>query len=654
MNFAQIGINDVFKRLTSSIYIHSATENFVDMSEAYLTKINNIDKKEYSSEAVRSELASSYQMLKGQIDTITALCNDFYRKLGITATDSYSFGKDGPPMPHLDGAKEFQRRFLMNKGSNNSYTQRILNVMNTEQYQKECIRRMRSQRNNLSNSPILKSQEFKDLMEVLGSQLGLGTKDIWRIPANITEQVVEDSVNALLNTTTSTSKRGVKSTRVRFKKSVSNNINKIIKSNDAISDLFTDKGRGLNLNTNAGVKRAVELFKGYFSRKSVSSFANIMWDVLVSMDSGASQLIKKTDFLTFFSDELANYGNIDFMTNIPAFTGMQSEQPFVFAMNLDLDQIFNKNNLNKMTVKTLGQTQETRKFRAGPDLTAQSGADFVFEVKDENGKTTQQFRIQSKNSFKDTDYLDIRMNDEIKLDTYARRILSDEESRNLEYFLLNRAFLSEYGMVSGHQQKYDEIIHTSGSNTWDLYKNHWLEHSLEDYVAYFLNETIAYLIAGKVYNEGKGWNANTQNLFFIFKGKYLIPVSLFLHSALYLIWELFCSSKEARDLSRKSGGGGSASTIGRLTYKKELKKLHASANIAKKMRYDKFYYLNHRLEPQYQEDHDSMYGSVFKERYPENLVSIGSAVGHQFLKEAAFPKINFKMRLQRINDLLRI
>lgn len=638
---------DVFNRLSSNVYLHSATENFIETSRQYLVQngqgisINTIAK-----------LQEAQDILEKQIDRITFLCNDFYRLLGLTGQDTYNILDEEIDFS-LNGAKEFQRRFLMNKDNSiNSMSSMLLNIINSKKYQNECIKRAKALKNERYNKAISKSKEFVDLMELLSNHLADSVQSIWKGVSNITGEIVENSINSLLKRTKTETKRGA-IVRLRLKKTVSGNVEKLLRSatvSDDIKALFTDNGIRLNLNTNQGVKKAIENFRGYFLRVSLDEFTSIMWDVLIQQDKNMEKVINEIDFKNFFGNELSAYGNVDFTTNISAFSGMRLEQPFIFGMNIELDKIFSQNSLQKMTVRGMGQQQETKKYRDGTFFTSMSGSDFIFELKDKEGKILKSFRIQAKNTISEKDFVSIKLNDKIKLKTYANRILSPNEAGILEYFVLNKAFLSQYGMVRGNETHYDEQIHHSGSFDQELYKVQD-NRVLESYIFFFLNQTIAYLIGGKVYeevNDKNYWNQETQNLFFIFKGQYLIPVSLFLYSAYRLIGELKKRVFDQKMDSKLHING----TIGELTYSKNLESLQAGSSFAKQLRLDKFYYLNHRTDLKYQEDHGN--GVIYTNRYPDNLVSIGSAAGQQLLQNASFPRINFTMHLQEINKLLAL
>lgn len=638
---------DVFNRLSSGVYLHSATENFIEVSRQYMSQ----SKQEKSVNAI-SELQQAQDLLEKQIDRITFLCNDFYRLLGLTREDSYNASGEDINFS-LNGAREFQQRFLINKtGTASSASTILLQAMNSKKYQNECIKRAKSLKDQKYNRSISKSKEFIDLMQILSMHLADSVQSVWRNVGDITGEVVENSIESLLKRTETKTKRGT-TTHLRLKKTVSGNLKKLLGSSsisDEIKAIFTDGSRGLNLNTNQGVKKAIDNFKGYFLKVSLSEFVDIMWEVLTQQEPQITNIISESNFKSFFIDELSSYGNIDFTTNIPAFSGMQLEQPFIFGMNLELNKIFSKSNLWNMTIRGLGQQQETKTYRDESVSTSMSGSDFIFELKDKTGKTIKSFRIQAKNSLQDQDFISIRLNDKIKLKTYANRILSPNEASILEYFVLNKAFLSQYGMVRGNETRYDEQIHHGGSFEQELYKVQ--DHkALESYIFFFLNQTIAYLIGGKVYEETNNksyWNQETQNLFFIFKGQYLIPVSLFLYSAYRLIGELKKRVFDQKMDSKLHING----TIGELTYSKNLESLQAGSTFAKQLRLDKFYYLNHRTDLKYQEDHGN--GAIYTKRYPDNLVSIGSAAGQQLLQNASFPRINFTMHLQEINKLLAL
>jgi hypothetical protein len=60
----------------------------------------------------------------------------------------------------------------MKKESGQSMTQKLLNIINTPAYQKECIKRAKAILDKRQTQSISDSKAFLDLMNTIGSRLG--------------------------------------------------------------------------------------------------------------------------------------------------------------------------------------------------------------------------------------------------------------------------------------------------------------------------------------------------------------------------------------------------------------------------------------------------------------------------------------------------
>lgn len=632
------------------MYIHSSPVNFAYVAGSMYNQ-RVYDGNELT--AVKNELDDAEKILRSQIDKITQLSNEFYTDLQLNAYDSYSIAADGEISFHLNGAKEFERRYLTLNSNNvgNSITQKLLSIMNTKDYQNECIRTIKAIFDGRGGKLTpQKSQEFKDLINIIGQSLGKKfLKGINNLP-EITFKEVQKALSKMMEV----SKRARKSSsNTIFKVEVQKDIFSNLEVNNTIKEIFVDKNGDLfKLSTIEGAQKAKEKFEDYFKGMGIKNTVDVLWDVLIKKDQSIKGLINENDFKAFFITELQGYGNVSFTTGGSHFVGMQGEQPFIFGMTIDLDKLF-KNSLTPVKIRGLGQQFETKTFADNSSGTYMSGSDFIFDTYDANGNIKKSYRIQAKNSFEESNFLNVRLQDKIKLQTYVDRIFEQDsqEKKNLfEYLLLNRAFLTQYGLAPGHWQKYDSSIQLVNNKAEMNYKQD-LHKELESYILFFLNETLAYLIGGKVYEAAKyNWNLDKQNLFFIYKGKYLIPVSLFLYSAYRLI--AFLKSELKVPVNLKNGIHITG-TIGELTYSSKLEGVNVGMAFARKLRSDKYYYLNHRTDLIFEEDHGL--GTIFDSgyRYPENLVEIGHQAGEQLLEQASFPKINFRMHLQEIDKFLK-
>ena len=126
--------------------------------------------------------------------------------------------------------------------------------------------------------------------------------------------------------------------------------------------------------------------------------------------------------------------------------------------------------------------------------------------------------------------------------------------------VLNRAYLNQYGSY-GLTEDVGNHLYKKSDSLIDLY------------IEYFLNETLAYLVAGKITKSAGTTNKNyysKANVLFLYKGKFLIPTSIFLYSAYELISQLI--EKDPRELDN------AAATFGFLNVSQELK----GVNVGKK------------------------------------------------------------------------
>lgn len=134
------------------------------------------------------------------------------------------------------------------------------------------------------------------------------------------------------------------------------------------------------------------------------------------------------------------------------------------------------------------------------------------------------YKIQLKNSFYQSNYMNIKIQDTIKFSTLLEEIAKTELgiSRELNYLLTNTIYLIKYGL--NQKGESSSLLINSIPNTKEFIKN-------------VLNEIIFVFLGNSFYKELSTEVHVSQlgNLFFIYKGIYLIPISAFIQSAISLI-----------------------------------------------------------------------------------------------------------------------
>lgn len=162
--------------------------------------------------------------------------------------------------------------------------------------------------------------------------------------------------------------------------------------------------------------------------------------------------------------------------------------------------------------KNIGNIKDEKGRKTGSDLII-------------TGKSGREYKIQLKNSFSTSPFMNIKLQDSIKLETFLQKLDSSQQNE-IGYLLANILYLKEYGLNQNGKPRPLKINTVAKTR---------------DYIKVLLNEVI-YTFLGQEYidtadEEIKNNTSNIGNLFFIYQGRYLIPISAFLDNAIKIIEE---------------------------------------------------------------------------------------------------------------------
>lgn len=158
----------------------------------------------------------------------------------------------------------------------------------------------------------------------------------------------------------------------------------------------------------------------------------------------------------------------------------------------------------------------------------QSKSDLAIHV---NGKT---YKIQLKNSFKDN-AMNVKIREGISYQQFIQEVRDlsglssvDEVLDELEYLIVNTIYLQHYGIET-----------SGGTHLAGMEKG--ARDNIFAYTKLLLN-AIVYTFLGQDYQEAMKENVNASNLgnlFYIYKGKYLIPISAYIDNAIKILKDGF-------------------------------------------------------------------------------------------------------------------
>lgn len=143
-------------------------------------------------------------------------------------------------------------------------------------------------------------------------------------------------------------------------------------------------------------------------------------------------------------------------------------------------------------------------------------ADLKVAISQKSGK---EFLIQLKNSLNDSPFGNIKIQDNLNYQTLSNRVgeYNSDIQNEMDYLVGNIVFLRSYGLNKEGQQKNLSLRNVDGAS---------------DFLKYIFNSILATFLSEEITSEGLGEiQIEPKNNFFIYKGKYLIPMSSFFKSA---------------------------------------------------------------------------------------------------------------------------
>jgi len=568
------------------------------------------------------------------VKAITDRTNQFYEDMGLLGRDRVDI-KDEGLLIDLSGAREFEKKYLMgnaNGGANiKDRTGEITDIMVSIEYQQEVYKRLKA--NTTINMEVEKiaTDFFND---VAGRNLDSAAVK------SLTKALQNGTFNALsgvdiLFSTKGNRDRGADTLTQVQQRLLKEFLNTMGKDKGVFASVVHNKDNLKKLRNS--LKR--EIAGNVFTLNEVSE---TMFEVLIDKLRGRgvkiSQVQSEAIRQVFMKElkpalkEVLKHGNdtnlIDFEVRDARLNGLILEQ--AIALSINTNNLFN---LKKLNTKKINETIAKVTGQERNEKGQQIKADLQVV-----GKSGRVYDIQAKNSFSTRDYDAIHLQANIKVETFARQIFTDKyEEQLFEFFILNRAFLSRAGL--------ETVPGTKGEKTTQAPLNTMSNETIILMIQFFLNQAIFHLLGSKVQEmiksdaqlqQIKNGNLDYGNLFFIFRKNYLIPVSVFLFSALNCLNQLIakCAKNQSVDF---------LNSIGKLTYAKELSGFTENYT----------YTYNKQFRERKLESIEDTGLSSGDDKYPDNLVQVGAEVGKRMLNDAVFKGVNFSLSIQKLNEILR-
>lgn len=631
--FSNVG--EVFNNLVAHTYIYSHTSHFeADLNNRIaFGRVNKVNRV-----FTLDKLISIRDALKRNIIAITEKSNLFYEDMEIKGRDSVNFGDNGIDV-HLDGAREFERRYLMGGASDSKSIKdragEINDIMVSISYQEEVFSRLKAMTEN--NGIANKTRDIATTFFQGVANRGLDGAAVKALGNSIQNNAFNaiEAVDILFATKTNRKAGEATLTQIQqgllqeFLQTLDKDTNNIFKK------VQNNKEELKKLRNSIKREISGNVFK-------LNDVAEVMYSVLiehlaergVQLGDKQKKAIKEA-FLAQLKPALSSilkHGDdtnlIDFQVRDARLNGLILEQSAVLSINVD--NLFNKRNidfakLGKSVAKVTGQERNDKGQQIKADLRV-------------TGKSGNIYDIQAKNSFSNKDYDAIHIQSDIKVQTFADEIFTSEWEKQLfEFFILNRAFLSRAGLENATDTK--SGVRSSVLGTKD-------NETLILMIQFFLNQSIFHLVGSEVQRliktdadlqKVKSNNLSFGNLFFIFRKNYFMPVSVFLFGAVNCLNQLI--AKES-----KQNSPDFLNTIGRLTYSRELQGFSEN--------YTYTYNMNFRRKKlEAIENYPTSLPNAY--RYPENLVAVGAEVGEKMLKDATFKGVNFSLSIKKLDELLK-
>lgn len=628
----QASTGEVFNNLVAHTYIYSHTSHFeYDLNNRIAFGRRHGGDRIFTTK----KLVPIRDSLIKSIKIITEKCNAFYEDMGIQGRDSVTFSPNGIDV-QLNGAREFERKYLMGGTSDSKNlgdrVGEINDIMVSIGYQQEVLSRLRaSGESDTQNS--IKEKAINFFQEA--TSRGLEGAAVQRLTESIQNNTF-DAISAIdiLFATKSNRKAGTDTlTQVQ---------QKLLQ--DFLQTMNKPQGIFKRVQHN---KEELKKFRNSIKREiantvfEVDKVVQAMYEVLIERltergvhmsekQKTAVKEVLRTQLRPALLNVLRHEGSdnmIDFEVMDARLNGLILEQSVALSINMDnlfTGKRIDYKKISQSIARVTGQERNEKGQQIKADLRV-------------TGKSGTVYDIQAKNSFSTKDYDAIHIQSNIKVDTFANEVFTDEwEKQVFEFFILNRAFLSRAGLENSPSSKSGWQAATLGTKD---------NATLILMIQFFLNQSIFHLIGSRVQELMRGdtdlqrvkdGSVSLGNLFFVFRKNYFMPVSVFLFSAVNCLNQLI-------ERSTRDGSPDFLNSIGKLTYSRELQGFSTSYNYT----FNKGLIVK-KMDALSQNDLQS--GTA---RYPDNLVEIGSAVGRDMLKEAEFKGVNFSLSIQKLDELLR-
>ena len=231
------------------------------------------------------------------------------------------------------------------------------------------------------------------------------------------------------------------------------------------------------------------------------------------------------------------------------------------------------------------------------------------------GKSGKYYYFQLKNSFQNSGFANIKLHDSILLDSLISKIeISAQTANELRYALVNVLFLKQYGL--NNQGKADNLSMRQVEET-------------RDYIKLILNSLVYEFLGQKIVRAGET-EASVSNYFFIYNGRYLIPISAFLKAAIIMLENV-----------KNSISPITTNTLGAI----QAPTLDSIANI------DGVTFPNHHnLKAEKSEELQGLSKGL---NYPQSLLAIGSAAGSNAAKTMRIRGLYYTMNISKIRNFIQ-
>ena len=574
-----------------------------------------------------------------------------YKDIGIDAIDTCFFKKT-TLIYDAAGAREFQRRYLIDKAFNpeeeftfrklkdqqdfiDEKRKKILTIFNSQtslQYLKKLNENVIKRTDKAFNL----SKENKNLIKLL-DEVG------FKRTIDLNEKVTIQALNQYIDSFFSIAEGGKGKTR--FVNAKGYNMNKIELERQPMKDLLQLAGV-----ENARNKKEVEQVRSYLKtqfmgNKIYRTMARSYWDYFLKKEYNARVIDKlsskytkeqmswleltptnREDFIDLFCATIEKYPNISFDVNAPMIRGFGLEYGMKMSSDMVGEQALFKIIGQEFEEKILKEYQGKNKPVKNSPNTGMSASDMIIYGKENNGKR-KEYRLQLKNNLnEESNFLAFKVQGDIFLSTFLETAFADdaETKKTLEYLLLNICYLKQYGLGPFRYRMVNNIAYYEGASQ-NLFQ--WKQdEKLKRYIQIMLMTAYSYILSADFLEQLDNADKTFKgNIAFIYKGQYFIPIAAFLVGAYSLLLKLVYYQKNFNS----SSIGGVMSPVLKNASKEIDKnlKIPTTGMAPKKFQEEKMHLV-----------YDGKKYDQGQKRYPDNLVNFSANQAENFYTD-------IKMRL---------